>query len=95
MILIGVRTLKIVTTVVVVGEIDWVGICTDDWDSTARGDGDVREWHAHHRLRHEREKLADIELFIAGGSLDPMRPASYRLVRLGLAIFRLNRFHEF
>lgn len=45
-----------------------------------------------HRLRHEREKLADIELFIAGGSLDPMRPASYRLVRLGLANFRLNRF---
>lgn len=35
-----------------------------------------------HRLRHEREKLADIELFIAGGSLDPMRPASYRLVRV-------------
>ena len=30
------------------------------------------------RLRHEREKLADIELFIAGGALDPMKPATFR-----------------
>ena len=29
------------------------------------------------RLRHEREKLADIELFIAGGALDPMKPATF------------------
>ena len=34
------------------------------------------------RLRHEREKLADIELFIAGGALDPMKPATFRLVRV-------------
>ena len=32
------------------------------------------------KLRHEREKLADIELFIAGGALEPMKPASYRYV---------------
>ena len=30
------------------------------------------------KLRHEREKLADIELFIAGGALEPMKAASYR-----------------
>ena len=30
------------------------------------------------KLKHEREKLADIELFIAGGALDPMKPASFR-----------------
>ena len=30
------------------------------------------------KLRHEREKLADIELFIAGGALDPMKPAAMR-----------------
>ena len=32
------------------------------------------------KLRHEREKLADIELFIAGGALEPMKPAAMRSV---------------
>ena len=46
-------------------------------DIIARLQQEVLELDA--KLRHEREKLADIELFIAGGALEPMKPAAMRL----------------